>query len=376
MGVPQIKWRGGGAVDGAFLRHRPKILRPVVRRTKGRANSANQVKTIFAVHGESFGGDGIFEQPDQCAKAPNASSRGNLPDRAESICTGKAAVRTIIAATDLSARSDRALERAVQLAEQHGARLHVLHFVDEDLPQTIQEQLDTSARGQIDSLLGKLARPKPAELSAEVVRGAIDRDLPAIAEGVKADLLVLGIHRNESGRRPLAGTTIEKIVRQSHCPVLVVSALVKSAYRKVMIGVDFSVYSRIAVRAARSAAPDAEYFAVHAFQVPFEGFLPGKTTRDTVQHDHEREFSQMIEEEMSAFIYAGDGDIAVSAPIQKIVRQGDARSVLRSVARRLEPDLLVLGTHGRVGVARAFVGSVAEDFLSLPPCDVLVVKAW
>ena len=285
-------------------------------------------------------------------------------------------MRTIIVATDLSARSDRALERAVQLAEQHGAALRVLNFVDEDLPQTIQDQLETAARGQIDTLLDKIARSKPAELSAEVVRGAIDRDLPLIAEDENADLLVFGIHRNESGRRPLAGTTIEKIVRQSLRPVLVVSAPVKAAYRKVMIGVDFSIYSRIAIRTARSAAPDAEYFAVHAFQVPFEGFQPGKATRDTVRKDHERDFSLMIEEEMAAFIPSGECDVTVDAPIQKIIRHGSARSVLRTEARRLEPDLLVLGTHGRVGVARAFLGSVAEDFLSHPPCDVLMVKAW
>ena len=285
-------------------------------------------------------------------------------------------MRTIIVATDLSARSDRALERAVQLAEQHGSRLRVLNFIDEDLPQTIQEQLETAARGQIDTLLGKLARSKPAELSAEIFRGVIDRDLPVIAENENADLLVFGIHRNEACQRPLTGTTIEKIIRQSNRRVLVVSAPVKAAYRKVMIGVDFSIFSRLAIRAARSVAPDAEYSAVHAFQVPFEGFQPGKTTRGTVQSEHERGFSQMIEEEMAAFIPSSEGDETGNAPIQQIVRHGGARSVLRTEARRLAPDLLVLGTHGRVGVARAVLGSVAEDFLSDPPCDVLVVKAW
>ena len=154
-------------------------------------------------------------------------------------------MRTIIVATDLSARSDRAVERAVKLAEQHGSRLRVLNFIDEDLPLAIQQQLETAARKEIDILLGKLARSKPVDISTEVVCGTIDRDLPLIAEDDDADLLVLGIHRNESGRRPLAGTTIEKTVRRSNRPVLVVSAPVKADYRKVMIGVDFSIFSRI-----------------------------------------------------------------------------------------------------------------------------------
>ena len=43
---------------------------------------------------------------------------------------------------------------------------------------------------------------------------------------------------------------------------------------------------------------------------------------------------------------------------------------------RVKDDDLVVGTHGRTGVARALLGSIAEDLLSNPPCDVLAVKAW
>ena len=39
-------------------------------------------------------------------------------------------------------------------------------------------------------------------------------------------------------------------------------------------------------------------------------------------------------------------------------------------------DLLVLGTHGRTGVAHAFLGSVAEEPLGEAPSDVLVARAW
>jgi len=40
------------------------------------------------------------------------------------------------------------------------------------------------------------------------------------------------------------------------------------------------------------------------------------------------------------------------------------------------PDLLVVGTHGRTGVAHALLGSVAERLLRRPQCDVLAVRAW
>ena len=58
------------------------------------------------------------------------------------------------------------------------------------------------------------------------------------------------------------------------------------------------------------------------------------------------------------------------------MEEGAVREVIGRQVSRLNPDLLVIGTHGRTGVAHAFLGSVAEDLLKNPPCDVLVVKAW
>ena len=53
-----------------------------------------------------------------------------------------------------------------------------------------------------------------------------------------------------------------------------------------------------------------------------------------------------------------------------------AQEVLLASASQLDADLLVAGTHGRAGIARAALGSVAQDLLRQAPCDVLVAKAW
>ena len=55
------------------------------------------------------------------------------------------------------------------------------------------------------------------------------------------------------------------------------------------------------------------------------------------------------------------------------VRYGSPRYVVAKAVRELEPDLLLLGTHGYSGVARAFLGTVAGDLLREAKCDVLVV---
>ena len=51
------------------------------------------------------------------------------------------------------------------------------------------------------------------------------------------------------------------------------------------------------------------------------------------------------------------------------------RQVIDQEFARINPDLLVIGTHGRTGITHAFLGSVAEDLLCHPPADVLAVKA-
>ena len=65
----------------------------------------------------------------------------------------------------------------------------------------------------------------------------------------------------------------------------------------------------------------------------------------------------------------------LAAP-RRIVKQGEAVAVLRDEVSNLRPDLLVLGTHGQVGLSYMLIGSVAEAILNQPSCDVLVVKAW
>ena len=285
-------------------------------------------------------------------------------------------VQSLLMATDLSARSERALERALQLAGQHGASLEILNIVDEDLPDAAQGHMATVAKNEIEDSIAKMNAPDGANISVRVLPGKDYQDIIDEADAADADLLVLGIHRNESGRKPIAGTTVERVIRNSSVPVLVAKNRIAGPYRKVMIAIDFSVFSRFAIRSALAVAPDAEFYCVHAFRVPFEGFQAGRETRRAVQEDHERQLTEMIETEMAALIESAPNAKGLDGRLHKIVRHGDVHATLRSEVDRIQPDLLVLGTHGRVGLSRMVLGSIAEDFLNQPPCDVLAVKAW
>jgi nucleotide-binding universal stress UspA family protein len=63
-----------------------------------------------------------------------------------------------------------------------------------------------------------------------------------------------------------------------------------------------------------------------------------------------------------------------SANIETLLRTGDARDLIIDVAREIGADLIVMGTHGRRGVRRALIGSIAESVVRTAPCPVLTIR--
>ncbi len=59
---------------------------------------------------------------------------------------------------------------------------------------------------------------------------------------------------------------------------------------------------------------------------------------------------------------------------QATIQEGDPREVIPEIAEKLGADLIIMGTHGRRGAARFFLGSVAEDISRRAPCPVLLVR--
>lgn len=282
-------------------------------------------------------------------------------------------MKKLLMATDLSARSDRALERAVALARELGAKLTIVHVVDEDLPASLADAQEKAAKQAIHAHIDKLAAADGPSISIEVVFGRAYVDILEMSEKTEAEMIVLGVHREDAFKDMFRGTTAERVIRAGNIPALLVKGHVSGPYRRTMVGIDFSVYSRRAVEFAVRFVPSGEFHLVHAYDVPFKGFMYGHDTRREVTKQHQEQFQQMIDEEMAAFL---SGLEAKVPRLERVMQEGTVREVIHRQINRLKPDLLVIGTHGRTGVARAFLGSVAEDLLRDPPCDILAVKAW
>lgn len=137
-------------------------------------------------------------------------------------------VERILCPVDFSPGSERALARAVELAERFDASLHVLHVAPAPVRLLADVPMDTSAleqgaRDQLDALVEPL-RERLDGLETAVVVG---RPAPAIVDEAAATavhLIVMGTLGRTGLSRLLLGSVAERVVRAATCPVLTVPA--------------------------------------------------------------------------------------------------------------------------------------------------------
>ena len=289
--------------------------------------------------------------------------------------------RHILSATDLSAPSLQAVDRAADLAATTGARHTVLHALGLDalgpLRNLLGERADSVAHTAVEqqqaALAAALADPArhpgpPPEPRVE--EGLASRVVPALARETDADLVVVGARGQSLLRRLVVGSTASHLLRKSRCPVLVVKNPFKQPYRRVLLPIDFSPASALALRLARELAPQADLVLLHAFDVPFEGMLQYAGVSQDIIHQYriearERALQQLREMAAEQGLAAGQ--------YTPLVEHGDAVALITGHQQRLGCDLVAMGKHGTHVTEELLLGSVTQRVLSEGDADVLVV---
>jgi len=143
-------------------------------------------------------------------------------------------------------------------------------------------------------------------------------------------------------------------------------------FRKILVPVDFSDHSDKAMAMALDLARryEAELILLHAVHLPIPvGHFPGG--------DVTVEYGQLVEYAESAArsqLQARVDQVALGDRARTSLRTGDPVQVILDEAERRGADLIVMGTHGRSGLSRLFMGSVAERVVRASPCPVLTAR--
>lgn len=278
--------------------------------------------------------------------------------------------RTILLATDLTPRCDRAAERAVRLAEEWNAQLHVVTVLDakegigdED---TSDDRLVARTRARIEQSLGD-----GGKALIHVLHGPEDRTITDLAAKVGASLIVTGPSGGRWFGQTLLGGTIRSLMRTARAPVLLVKAPVLRRYRRVVVSMDLSDASRAPVEAAfRLFGRGASLSVFHAFRTPYRLLIDNI---DAYEAGLREGVTSEIRDALTAWSVPQVDDLPI------IALQGDAATQLAELAQRQDIDVVVTGTHGRTGLMNLMLGSVAEAIVEAVACDVLVAPsrgAW
>jgi nucleotide-binding universal stress UspA family protein len=146
-----------------------------------------------------------------------------------------------------------------------------------------------------------------------------------------------------------------------------ISEAVMLAMEIILHPTDFSTESRLAFDAAclLASASRGRLVLLHVDRPPVSE-LGGTALVPPLPSEYDR---QGLLEQLQSLQPSQSG-----IDVQHRLEYGDPESIILKVAQEIGADLIVLGTHGRTGLRRLLMGSVAEHILRNAPCPVLTVR--
>ncbi len=276
-------------------------------------------------------------------------------------------LQRVLVPTDFSPNAERAAERVARLTLGGRAEVRVLHVVP-SFPFKKKGSAVAHAREALRDVKDRLAKKVEAKVVTELIEGDPYVEIVRAARRYGTQLVVLGRH-SKKGMEWGLGTTAERVVRKGSTPVLVVRPDPVRPYVHPVVAVDLSDVSCTVVDLARFVLVAAfPLRLVHAYHMPFEGFMSTSVSRKEMQgfREHYRDEAHAAMKKFVA-VFGDDG-----RAWRTTVREGDPRMVVVRALSKFKADLVVLGTHGRSGISHFLLGSVAEWILHEASCDVLI----
>jgi Universal stress protein UspA and related nucleotide-binding proteins len=295
----------------------------------------------------------------------------------------------ILVPIDFSGPSLKAIPYALAISRQFGADVHLLHVTDvaQQPPPTLltlslvpQSEWNRRFMKRLQALARKY-RTNGNVAAIEPRTGTAYEEICAVARELKADLIVIATHGYSGYKRMFLGSTAERVVQHSRCPVLIVRQHISGwsgaadprtstgfRLRRILAPTDFSECSRTGFDYAIQLARDfkAELQLIHVINPHLYPFGDLYAALDPVQlmgkaaHAAENQMRSM----------------AAGAKLRYSVRviHGSPAIQIRNAANE-DVDLIVISTHGRTGLGHILIGSVAEHVVRYAHCPVLVIPA-
>lgn len=280
--------------------------------------------------------------------------------------------RKVLVPIDGSPSGFHALEQAFQFSSTEKSWILVVCVAPD-----YEGDLDSVVAGS--NILKEMRRPceqalvKAKEIAAMrgyIIKTILEEGDPSsriieIAEDHNRDLIIMGRRGLSNLERVFVGSVTQRVIGQYHGDVIVVPENATIGWEKILVTTDGSPCSQAAVeRAVRFAqAYEGTIDVVSVVDVPAElyGDAPG------LVEDMGRKARKYAEAAVQLATAAGISATAHTA-------EGTAYEIITDTAKKLGSHVIVVGSHGRTGMRRLLLGSVAEKVIGLSSCPVMVVR--
>jgi nucleotide-binding universal stress UspA family protein len=274
-------------------------------------------------------------------------------------------MKRILVPTDFSPLAENALKIAANLAKKHEAEIYLLHLLD--LPLDLIDPTQGGSQDLPESIFFmKLAHQRFAKAISKPYLDGVKVhetvDFNAAFEGImqvskkhNCDLIIMGSHGAEGLKEVFVGSNTEKVVRYSEIPVLVIKHEIDDFdVSKIIYATNLSLETISSFNQARDLAK--KFGAL--MEVVF------------INTSGKFKTSNEIDDKIKSFKSVASGDDF------EIVVQNDHNTEdgILNYARKVNANLIGIGTHGRKGIARLLNGSLSEHIVNHAKRPVITFK--
>ena len=220
--------------------------------------------------------------------------------------------------------------------------------------------------------------------ASEVIFGVPHDAITEFAKGWKADFVMLGSHGHGAVARFLLGSVAQRVLRTAPCSVEIVRPTRSGSPAslqglKILLAADDSEFSNVAAKSISSrpwpagtqirivSVEEIPVFENQTTAFPLAAVYPASLLEELLESacNHAKE---AVENARKIFMGTNLEVVGGSMPL------GDPRNVILDEAKAWQADLIVLGSHGRHGFDRIFMGSVSETMAIHAHCSVEVIR--
>jgi nucleotide-binding universal stress UspA family protein len=306
---------------------------------------------------------------------------------AKRLTPAKLQIRNVLVPIDFSAPSLEAIEAALPLIKHFGADLHLVHVFEPDYPASsmvaiplVVPELEVGERVR---RLRDVAEDYSVPLRREnihAIKGRPFEEICRLAQEIDIDLIVIATRGNTGLKHLLLGSTAERVVRYSPCPVLVVrgsdskkkSAQQLATFRKILVPVDFSDCSMKGLEYAKKLAREFRAKLILLHSIALQYYV---ASDEYARYDLPLLLDQIDEaakQQMRDIVQQTNWN---GIEVETSIQIGHAGQQICAEANERKADLIAISTHGRTGLEHVLLGSTAEYVVRHASCPVLVVPS-